>query len=309
MRAAAEQAGRDPASVKICVAAPAYVGDDLDHQRDQCRWFGGMVGNHVADIVARYGADGASVPAGADRLHRRPARATTTTSTGGPGNTHADFVPDEIVDRFCILGPAEAHVERLAELKELGVDQFAVYLQHDAKEETLRRLRRDDHPGAAGRDPRQDLSAAPTRPGSRNEGMTDTPAPARRARPGQALVLTATVAMALIALQFVLAGYGIFERQYHRADDGWFEPHQAVGYLTILATIAVLVVAVMTRRSRSVKVRAGAVVVLAVLQPLLAGLGTDTNPWWGVLHALDAVVIAGITGSLIGSGVRANALP
>jgi heme A synthase len=139
--------------------------------------------------------------------------------------------------------------------------------------------------------------------------MTDTPAPARRARPGQALVTTATVAMALIALQFVLAGYGIFERQYHKADDGWFEPHQAVGYLTILATIAVLVVAVMTRRSRSVKVRAGAVVVLAVLQPLLAGLGTDTNPWWGVLHALDAVVIAGITGSLIGSGVRANALP
>ena len=25
------------------------------HIRDQCRWFGGMVGNHVADIVGRYG--------------------------------------------------------------------------------------------------------------------------------------------------------------------------------------------------------------------------------------------------------------
>ena len=49
-----------PTSVTICVAAPAYVGDDLEpHRRDQCRWFGGMVGNHVADIVARYGADGA----------------------------------------------------------------------------------------------------------------------------------------------------------------------------------------------------------------------------------------------------------
>ena len=34
---------------------PAYVGDDLAHMREQCRWFGGMVGNHVADIVARYG--------------------------------------------------------------------------------------------------------------------------------------------------------------------------------------------------------------------------------------------------------------
>src|SRR3712207_8253136 len=36
----------------------AYVGEDLAHQRDQCRWFGGMVGNHVADLVARYGEDG-----------------------------------------------------------------------------------------------------------------------------------------------------------------------------------------------------------------------------------------------------------
>ena len=56
MREAAAAAGRDPTSITICVAAPAYVGDDLAHQRDQCRWFGGMVGNHVADIVARYGA-------------------------------------------------------------------------------------------------------------------------------------------------------------------------------------------------------------------------------------------------------------
>ena len=77
------------------------------HQRDQCRWFGGMVGNHVADIVARYGADGASVPAALTDYIAGPRRATTTTSTAGPGNTHTDFVPDEIVDRFCILGPAD----------------------------------------------------------------------------------------------------------------------------------------------------------------------------------------------------------
>ena len=29
VRTAAERAGRDPAAVKFCVAAPAYVGDDL----------------------------------------------------------------------------------------------------------------------------------------------------------------------------------------------------------------------------------------------------------------------------------------
>src|SRR5215475_6698929 len=66
VRAAAAAAGRDPDAITICVAAPAYVTDGTDaglaHGRDQCRWFGGMVGNHVADIVSRYGADGAAVP-------------------------------------------------------------------------------------------------------------------------------------------------------------------------------------------------------------------------------------------------------
>ena len=136
VRAAAGRAGRDPAAVKICVAAPAYVGDDLAHQRDQCRWFGGMVGNHVADIVARYGVDGANVPkALTDYIAGR--QGYDYNEHGRAGNTHTSFVPDEIVDRFCLLGPAAGHVARLAELKEMGVDQFAIYLQHDAKEATL----------------------------------------------------------------------------------------------------------------------------------------------------------------------------
>ena len=42
-----------------------------------------------------------------------------------------------MVDRFCILGPVENHLKRLHELRDLGVDQFAVYLQHDAKDSTL----------------------------------------------------------------------------------------------------------------------------------------------------------------------------
>ena len=71
VRAAAEEAGRDPDEIAICVAAPAYLGDDLAHAREQCRWFGGMVGNHVADLVKRYG-EGGDIPDGADRLHPRP---------------------------------------------------------------------------------------------------------------------------------------------------------------------------------------------------------------------------------------------
>jgi probable F420-dependent oxidoreductase len=135
VRTAASDAGRDPASVKICVAAPAYIGTDIDHQRDQCRWFGGMVGNHVADIVARYGADGAVPQALTDYIAGR--QGYDYNEHGRSGNTHAEFVPDEIVDRFCVLGKVEDHIEKLSRLKALGVDQFAVYLQHDSKESTL----------------------------------------------------------------------------------------------------------------------------------------------------------------------------
>jgi probable F420-dependent oxidoreductase len=139
VRAAAERAGRDPGAIRFCVAAPAYVGsdagDDLAHQRDQTRWFGGMVGNHVADIVQRYGASGTVPQVLTDYIAGR--KGYDYAEHGRAGNTHADFVPDGVVDRFCILGPVSRHLERLAELRKLGVDQFALYLQHDAKESTL----------------------------------------------------------------------------------------------------------------------------------------------------------------------------
>jgi probable F420-dependent oxidoreductase len=140
VRTAAEQAGRDPDALTFCVAAPAYVGDDsaasVKHMREQCRWFGGMVGNHVADIVAKYG-EGADFPQVlTDYIKGR--EDYDYNQHGRAGNTHTEFVPDEIVDRFCILGTPEQHVAKLQELKAIGVDQFAVYLQHDNKEETLR---------------------------------------------------------------------------------------------------------------------------------------------------------------------------
>ena len=37
-----------------------------------------------------------------------------------------------------MLGTADEHIEKLTALKAIGVDQFAGYLQHDNKEETLR---------------------------------------------------------------------------------------------------------------------------------------------------------------------------
>jgi probable F420-dependent oxidoreductase len=135
VREAAEQAGRDPDAIAVCVAAPAYLGEDIAHARDQCRWFGGMVGNHVADLVRRYGADGAMPRALTDYISAR--QGYDYAHHGRAGNPDTEFVPDEIVDRFCVIGTVDEHLAQLAELAELGVDQFNVYLMHDAMDETL----------------------------------------------------------------------------------------------------------------------------------------------------------------------------
>ncbi|MFF9525551.1 TIGR03842 family LLM class F420-dependent oxidoreductase [Streptomyces achromogenes] len=141
VRDAAAAAGRDPSEVTVCVAAPAYVTEDdspeaLAHARDQCRWFGGMVGNHVADLVSRYGERSADIPAElTDYIKAR--QGYDYAHHGRSGNPDTAFVPDEIVDRFCVIGPAERHIEKLTALRALGVDQFAVYDMHDAQETTI----------------------------------------------------------------------------------------------------------------------------------------------------------------------------
>ncbi|MBD0689624.1 TIGR03842 family LLM class F420-dependent oxidoreductase [Streptomyces sp. CBMA123] len=141
VRAAAVEAGRDPAYVTICVAAPAYVTADdsaaaLAHAREQCRWFGGMVGNHVADLVSHYGEHSDLVPdALTDYIKNR--QGYDYSHHGRAGNPDTAFVPDEIVDRFCLIGPVGTQRDRLAELRSLGVDQFAVYAMHDAVEATI----------------------------------------------------------------------------------------------------------------------------------------------------------------------------
>jgi probable F420-dependent oxidoreductase len=134
VRAAAADAGRDPDEVTVCVAAPAYVTDGsaeaLAHARDQCRWFGGMVGNHVADLVARYGEHSGAVP---EELtdYIRARQGYDYSHHGRADNPDTAFVPDPIVDRFCLLGTVAEHKEKLERLRGAGVDQFAVYAMHD----------------------------------------------------------------------------------------------------------------------------------------------------------------------------------
>ena len=148
MEAAAAQ-GRAQGSVATCVVAPAYVGDDIAHQRDQLRWFGGMVGNHVADLVKRYGDNSPGLPkALTDYIKDRADY--DYAHHGRAGNPSTDFVPDGIVDRFCVLGRVEDHIAKLTTLRDMGADHFAIYLMHDAEAETLDAYGRSVLPVLAG---------------------------------------------------------------------------------------------------------------------------------------------------------------
>jgi probable F420-dependent oxidoreductase len=148
-RAAAEEAGRDPAALKCIVCAPSHISDDLAAARDQVRWFPAMVSNHVKDLIARYGADGAVVP--------RALTDYVPDDTGydydehsRTGARHGAFVSDEICDRFCVIGTAEQAAEKLAELESIGVDQFNVYLMTEGQEATLETYGREIIPRFTG---------------------------------------------------------------------------------------------------------------------------------------------------------------
>jgi probable F420-dependent oxidoreductase len=124
LREGAEEAGRDPAQIKVMAAAPAYLSDDLAHAREQVRWFPAMVSNHVVDLVQRY--HDAELPAGlTDYIAAR--ERYDYAHHGRVGSDNSGFVTDEVVDRFCVIGTAQQVRDRLAHLAELGVDQFNVY--------------------------------------------------------------------------------------------------------------------------------------------------------------------------------------
>jgi alkanesulfonate monooxygenase SsuD/methylene tetrahydromethanopterin reductase-like flavin-dependent oxidoreductase (luciferase family) len=66
------------------------------------------------------------------------------------GSNNAQFVSDDVVDRFCVIGSAEQHRAKLAALADAGVDQFNIYLMNGDEEETLATYARDIVPDLGG---------------------------------------------------------------------------------------------------------------------------------------------------------------
>jgi probable F420-dependent oxidoreductase len=134
-RAAAAEAGRDPAQLKCIVSAPSHISDDVAEARDQVRWFPAMVSNHVMDLVERYGFESEIPQALTDYVKAR--RFYDYDEHSRVGAKHGEFVTDEICDRFCVLGSPEQATAKLKELESIGVDQFNIYLMTQGQEAVL----------------------------------------------------------------------------------------------------------------------------------------------------------------------------
>jgi probable F420-dependent oxidoreductase len=130
----ARAAGRDPKSIEVMAAAPVWVSADLNVARERVRWFPALVSNHVMDLIRQY------------KPEDLPPALTSYVQDRGHydyqhhcevGSDNAEFVSDEVIDRFCLIGPAEAHRKKLRELADVGVTQFNIYLMCGDEEQTL----------------------------------------------------------------------------------------------------------------------------------------------------------------------------
>jgi probable F420-dependent oxidoreductase len=136
----AREAGRDASKIQVMSAAPVWVSDDLKLARERVRWFPALVSNHVMDLIRQY------------KPEDLPPELTSYVHDRGKydylhhcevGSDNAEFVSDEVIDRFCLIGPAEAHKKKLRELEKAGVTQFNIYLMCGDEEQTLVDYQRD----------------------------------------------------------------------------------------------------------------------------------------------------------------------
>jgi probable F420-dependent oxidoreductase len=132
---AGKAAGRDLSTYKVQAAAPAYFGS-----KEECieatKWFPAMVGNHVADIVEKYGSESGLVPKSlTSYIEKR--RGYDYSKHGQSDNPYLDFITPDVVESFCVLGSPEEHIEKIQQLKAAGVTQFNIYLDNGKEAEII----------------------------------------------------------------------------------------------------------------------------------------------------------------------------
>jgi probable F420-dependent oxidoreductase len=144
---AGNAAGRDMSKFRSMAAAPAFFGP-MDKAIEATKWFPAMVGNHVADIVEKYGSDSGIVPKSlTSYIEKR--RGYDYSKHGQSDNPYLDFITPDIVESFCVLGEPEQHIAKIRELEAAGVTQFNIYLDSGEEEEIIARYGREVIPAFA----------------------------------------------------------------------------------------------------------------------------------------------------------------
>ena len=128
--------GRGKAAFRVMSAAPAYFGD-MKECVEATKWFPAMVGNHVADIVEKYGTDSDIPQSLTAYIEKR--RGYDYRKHGRSDNPYLDFITPEITQSFAVLGAEEDHIAKLKRLQAAGVTQFNIYLDNGKEEEIIAR--------------------------------------------------------------------------------------------------------------------------------------------------------------------------
>ena len=133
--AAGKAIGRNMADYQVMSAAPAYIGP-MDVCVEKTKWFPAMVGNHIADIVERYGTDTSSIPESLSAYIEKR-RGYDYRKHGQSDNPYLDFITPEVVESFAVLGTPEQHVEKIRQLESVGITQFNIYLDNGDEEKLI----------------------------------------------------------------------------------------------------------------------------------------------------------------------------
>ncbi len=123
-----------PPASEVMAATAVWVSDDLATAREHVRWFPALVSNHVMDLIGRY--DPSELPPELTSYVQNR-NAYNYQHHAEVGSSNAQFVSDEVTDRFCLVGPVAEHKRRLQELADAGVTQFNIYLMSGDEEATL----------------------------------------------------------------------------------------------------------------------------------------------------------------------------
>ena len=127
--------GRDMSDYRVMAAAPAFLGD-METCREATRWFPAMVGNHVADIVEKYGTDRDDIPE-ALTSYIQGRKGYDYSKHGQSDNPYLDFITDDVIDSFAVLGTPDDHIAKLKKLEAAGVTQFNIYLDNGDEENII----------------------------------------------------------------------------------------------------------------------------------------------------------------------------